>query len=175
MNRDLSHATFKILELGLEILAMARAAISTWLVVYYISGGNTIYTAFSVGVVEGALLLSLVMIKRSPVAPITAIIAIGFSAIMQYMELRVLDGTITPTEREMMRYAVAFSPIVLLTLAYVRRLFEDVDIPAALSKHMGNSLALPEREHVAELPAHNAQSVPARMKAGMNGDISDPN
>ena len=154
------HQTLQILELGLELLAMARAAISTWLVVSFITGGNLLYTAFSVGVVEGALLISLILLRQSAIAPITAIIAIGFSAVMQYEELRVLDGTITTDERAIMRYSVAFAPIVLLVLAYVKRLVEDVDMAEVVGR-VTAAIApahYPEREELEE--AHAATPLP---------------
>ncbi len=155
------HQTLQILELGLELLAMARAAISTWLVVSYITGGNSLYTVFTVSVVEGALLISLILLRQSAIAPITALIAIAFSAVMQYEELRVLDGTITGDEREIMRYAVAFSPIVLLLLAYVKRLFEDVDVTELVGKVTQTITPhrYPEREELPE--AEVAPPLPA--------------
>jgi hypothetical protein len=48
---------------------------------------------------------------------------------MQYFELRVLDGSISPAEKDILRYAVAFAPIVILALSYIRRLVVGEDSP----------------------------------------------
>lgn len=130
MNRN----TLRIIEMGIELAALGRAALSTWLVVGYITGGNMPYTAFTVFVIEGVFLVSLLLLRQSSIAPITAIAALVFTAVTQVMELQVLDGTITVEEREIMRYVIALAPVTILALAYIQRLFEDVDMAEVVGK-----------------------------------------
>ena len=118
MNR---HQTLSILEWAITLMVIARAGISTWLVVLEVTH-NTVYTAFTVAVIELVLLLSFLLMKTSPIAPITAILAIGFSAVTQVMELRVIEGTMSKQERDVLTYVIALAPIAVLLLEYVRRL-----------------------------------------------------
>jgi len=113
--------TLAILSVFVEIAAIGRSAIATFLVVQAVTNDLT-FSIFTVAVIEGVFLTSLFLMHSEAVAPIAALMALGFSALMQYFELRVLDGSITPTEKDMLRIAIAFAPIVILALAYVRRL-----------------------------------------------------
>jgi len=113
--------TLAILSVFVEIAAIGRSAIATFLVVQAVTNDLT-FSIFTVAVIEGVFLTSLFLMHAEAVAPIAALMALGFSALMQYFELRVLDGSITPTEKDMLRIAIAFAPIVILALAYVRRL-----------------------------------------------------
>lgn len=113
--------TLAILSVFVEIAAIGRSAIATFLVVQAVTNDVT-FSLFTVAVIEGVFLTSLFLMHQEAVAPIAALMALGFSALMQYFELRVLDGSITPNEKDMLRFAVAFAPIVILALSYVRRL-----------------------------------------------------
>lgn len=115
--------TLSILWVLVEIAALARSAIATFLVVQAVTG-DFLFSVFTVAVIEGVFLASLFLMKQDAVAPISAILALAFSAVMQYFELRVLDGSITPQEKDILRYAVAFAPIVILALSYIKRLVE---------------------------------------------------
>lgn len=114
-------ATLTVLSVFVEIAAIGRSAIATFLVVQAVTS-DLMFSIFTVAVIEGVFLTSLFLMRQEAVAPIAALLALGFSALMQYFELRVLDGSISPTERDILRYAVAFAPIVILALSYVRRL-----------------------------------------------------
>ena len=118
MNRN---QTFSILEWAITLMVIARAGLSTWLVVLEVTH-NVVYTAFTVAVIELVLLLSFLLMKTSPIAPITAILAIAFSAVTQVMELRVIEGTMSKQERDVLTYVIALAPIAVLLLEYVRRL-----------------------------------------------------
>lgn len=113
--------TLAILSVFVEIAAIGRSAIATFLVVQAVTNDIT-FSIFTVAVIEGVFLTSLFLMHQEAVAPIAALMALGFSAMMQYFELRVLDGSISASERDMLRIAVAFAPIVILALSYVRRL-----------------------------------------------------
>lgn len=123
-------ATLSILSVFVEIAALGRAAISTYLVVYAVTE-NFWFTLFTVFVIEGVFLTSLFLMQKESVAPISALMALGFSGMMQFFELRVLDGSITASERDMLRYAIAFAPIVILLLSYIKRLVEGNENPLA--------------------------------------------
>ncbi|HZQ09748.1 MAG TPA: hypothetical protein VFD70_24440 [Anaerolineae bacterium] len=118
--------TLAILSVFVEIAAIGRAAIATFLVVQAVTN-DLMFSIFTVAVIEGVFLTSLFLMHQEAVAPIAALLALGFSALMQYFELRVLDGSISPSERDMLRYAVAFAPVVILALSYVRRLVLQAD------------------------------------------------
>jgi len=111
-----------------EVAALARSAIATFLVVQVVTN-DFLFSLFTVAVIEGVFLTSLFLMKQEAVAPISAILALAFSAVMQYFELRVLDGSITPQEKDILRYVVAFAPIVILGLSYIRRLVVGDDSP----------------------------------------------
>lgn len=120
--------TLSILWVLVEIAALARSAIATFLVVQVVTN-DFVFSLFTVCVIEGVFLTSLFMMKQEAIAPISAILALAFSATMQYFELRVLDGSISPAEKDILRYAVAFAPIVILALSYIRRLVVGDDSP----------------------------------------------
>jgi hypothetical protein len=67
-------------------------------------------------------------------APISALLALGFSAAMQFFELRVLDHSITPQEKDLLRYAIAFAPVVILALSYIKRLVTGESSPFDFSQ-----------------------------------------
>lgn len=118
--------TLTVLSVLVEIAALARSAIATFLVVQAVTG-DFVFSLFTVVVIEGVFLTSLFLMHQEAVAPIAALMALAFSAMMQFFELRVLDGSITATERDLLRYAIAFAPIVILALSYVRRLVLESD------------------------------------------------
>lgn len=118
--------TLAVLSVFVEIAAIARSAIATFLVVQAVTN-DLVFSIFTVAVIEGVFLTSLFLMHQEAVAPISALMALGFSAMMQYFELRVLDGSISASERDMLRYAVAFAPVVILALSYVRRLVLPAD------------------------------------------------
>lgn len=118
--------TLTILSVFVEIAAIGRSAIATFLVVQAVTN-DLAFSLFTVAVIEGVFLTSLFLMHQEAVAPIAALMALGFSAMMQFFELRVLDGSITDSERDILRYAIAFAPIVILALSYVRRLVLQKD------------------------------------------------
>lgn len=120
--------TLSILWVLVEVAALARSAIATFLVVQVVTN-DFVFSLFTVCVIEGVFLTSLFMMRQEAIAPISAILALAFSATMQYFELRVLDGSISPAEKDILRYAVAFAPIVILALSYIRRLVVGEDSP----------------------------------------------
>lgn len=114
-------ATLPILSILVEIAALGRSAIATFLVVQAVTN-DFLFSAFTVAVIEGVFLTSLFLMHQEATAPIAALLALGFSALMQFFELRVLDGSLTVGEKDILRYAVAFAPVVILALSYIKRL-----------------------------------------------------
>jgi hypothetical protein len=120
--------TLSILWWLVEIAAVIRSAIATFLVVESITH-DFVFTIFTVATIEGLFLSSLFLVRAESVAPISALLALVFAGAMQYFELRVLDGSITPQEKDILRYAVAFAPVVILILSYLRHLVAGAENP----------------------------------------------
>lgn len=131
--------TLSVLSVLVELAALARAAIATFLVVQAVTN-DFIFSIFTVAVIEGVFLTSLFLMKYEAVAPISALLALGFSATMQFFELRVLDHSITASEKDILRYAIAFAPIVILALSYVRRLVLTDGEGVPLGEMVSNAL-----------------------------------
>jgi len=89
-----------------------------------VTNGDQSFSIFTVAVVELALVLSMLSIGFDPVSPLTAIIALVFSAVMQYLEVVTLTGQLSPQEKQTLVLALAFAPTVLLALGILRRLSE---------------------------------------------------
>jgi hypothetical protein len=80
-------------------------------------------------VIEGLFLCALFLMRQEAVAPIAALLALVFSGVAQYYELRLVAGTLTESEREILNYVIAFAPTVVLALAYIRNLVGGEDSP----------------------------------------------
>ncbi len=119
--------TLRLVWALVEVAAAVRAGIATWIVTDSVMG-SPIFTLFTVGVIEGVFIASLFLIGTEAVAPIAALLALAFSGAMQWLELRVTDGSISEIERGVLRFAIAFAPIVILGLAYLRRLMPEDQI-----------------------------------------------
>jgi hypothetical protein len=113
--------TLSILWILVELFALARAAIATYTLVYAVTGSQ-LYTIFTLLVIEGLFLCALFLMRVEAVAPIAALLALAFSSVAQYYELRLMAGTLTEGEREILNYVIAFAPSVVLALAYIRHL-----------------------------------------------------
>lgn len=105
----------------IEVSAAIRCGIATFTVCFAVTH-DFLYSIFTTIVVEGVFLASLFLIGIEVVAPVAALLALAFSGAMQYLELRVLDGSLTVDEKEVLRIVIAFAPLVILGVAYVRRL-----------------------------------------------------
>lgn len=114
--------TVNLLSSLLEIFATARSALATYAISMAVTGGDQTFSIFTTAVVEGALVLSLLAIGIDPVSPLTAIAALVFSAVMQYVEVQTLQGGIDPETKRVLTLSLAFAPSVLLALAILRRL-----------------------------------------------------
>lgn len=113
--------TLSILWVFVELVALVRAGIATYRLVFTVTG-DQVYTIFTLGVIEGVFLASLFLMRVEAVAPISALLALVFSAVAQYYELRLMAGVLTPSEQEVLTYIISFAPVVVLGLAYVRHL-----------------------------------------------------
>lgn len=113
--------TLSILWVLVELFALVRAGIATYTLVLAVTG-NQLYTVFTLLVIEGLFLSSLFLMRVEAVAPISALLALAFSSVAQYYELRLLSGALTESEREILNYIIAFAPSVVLALAYIRHL-----------------------------------------------------
>jgi hypothetical protein len=114
--------TFSVVWWLVEIAGIVRSALATFAVVNAITNGDFIYSVFTVLTVEGLFIASLFLMRVESVAPISALLALAFAGVMQLYELKLLDGSISVAEKDILRYAVAFSPIVILLLGYLRHL-----------------------------------------------------
>lgn len=133
MEREKSMSlTLELLLYVVEVAAAIRCAFATYTVVFEVTRDQT-YAIFTVLVVEGLFLASLFMIGRQAIAPISALIALAFSGAMQYLELLVVDGALTDSDRVLLRAVIAFAPIVILALAYLRRLAGNTSVESVRS------------------------------------------
>lgn len=114
--------TVVLLSSVLEIAATARSVLATYAVAMVVFNGDQTLSIFTVAVIEGALVLSMLGIGLDPVSPITAIIALAFSAVMQYVEVATLTGQLTAEEKNWLVLSLSFAPTVLLALGILRRL-----------------------------------------------------
>lgn len=124
--RKVAGATIQIVWLLVEVLAIVRSSISTYNVTMSISGGDTLYSYFTVAVVELSLFALLMLAGSEPVAPIAALVLIAFSGVLQFAEIGILTNTLDNQSRELLRYAIAFSPTCLLLVGLLKRLTSDV-------------------------------------------------
>jgi hypothetical protein len=120
--------TLSILWVLVELFALVRAGIATYTLVYEVTGSQ-LYTIFTLLVIEGLFLCALFLMRVEAVAPIAALLALVFSGVAQYYELRLVAGTLTESEREILNYVIAFAPTVVLALAYIRNLVGGEDSP----------------------------------------------
>lgn len=116
------NATVQLVWLIVEVAAIVRSSIATFNVVNSISNGDTLFSVFTVGVVELALFGMLVMAGSEPIAPVAALVLIAFSGVMQYAELLLLTGSMDQQSKTMLLYAASFAPSVLLLFGLVKRL-----------------------------------------------------
>lgn len=151
----MKHQTLKLLWVLIEIAASARAAVATYAVVMNVSGGDMVFSVFTVAVVEVAFLVSLFSIGLEASAPIAAFLALAFSAGMQYLEVVTLSGALSENDKFVLRSVVAFAPIVILGLAYVRRVVTETDVRGAIQT-IGSKISV-TRPPVEALPGDSGR------------------
>lgn len=125
-----NQATITLLSSLLEIFATVRSALATYAVSMAVTNGDQTFSYFTVAVVEGALVLSMLSIGLDAVSPLTAIAALVFSAVMQYVEIVTLSGQLSDEQKNLLTLALAFAPTVLLALGILRRLSEGENTSA---------------------------------------------
>jgi hypothetical protein len=133
--------TLAILWVVIEVAASVRAMLATWQVVMDVSKGDLTFSVFTVAVIELAFLVSLFSIGLDASAPIAAFLTLGFSAAMQYLEVLTLSGTLSPNEKQVLRAVIAFAPIAILFLSYIRRLVGDVDVVQVVTAALAGASA----------------------------------
>lgn len=121
------NGTVGLLSSLLEIFATARSALATYAVCMAVTGGDQTFSLFTTAVVEGALILSMMSIGFDAVSPITAVVSLLFSAVMQYLEVITLTGVLSPDQRQTLQLVLSFAPSVLLALGILRRLSNGAD------------------------------------------------
>ncbi len=131
--KGINSATINLLSSLLEIFATVRSALATYAVSMVVTGGDQVFSVFTVAVVEGALVLSMLAIGLDPVSPLTAIAALIFSAVMQFIEISLLQGALDAEQKQILLIALAFAPTVLLALGILRRLSEGGNTGALAS------------------------------------------
>lgn len=127
---QVNRATISLLSSILEIFATARSALATYAIAMSVTGGDQTFSIFTTAVVEGALVLSMMGIGFDPVSPLTAVAALVFSAVMQYVEIVTLTGQLSSDQKQTLVLALAFAPTVLLALGILRRVSEGSDVSA---------------------------------------------
>jgi hypothetical protein len=121
------NGTVNLLSSLLEIFATARSALATYAVCMAVTNGDQTFSVFTTAVVEGALILSMMSIGFDAVSPITAIVSLIFSAVMQYVEVITLTGVLSANDKQTLNLVLSFAPSVLLGLGILRRLSGGVD------------------------------------------------
>lgn len=130
-------ATVNLLSSLLEIFATVRSVLATYAVSMAVTHGDQTFSIFTVAVIEGALLLSMFSIGFEIVSPITAIMALAFSAVMQWVELSTLTGSLDADMQRNLMMALAFAPTVLLALGILRRLKSGGDVGSIFERLLG--------------------------------------
>lgn len=121
--------TVSILTSVLEIFATARSALATYAVAMVVTGGDVTFSLFTTATVELALVLSMLAIGYDVISPVTAVVALGFSLVMQWTEITLLQGAIDESGKSVLRMALAFAPSAILALGILRRLVVGQDDP----------------------------------------------
>jgi|GEM_PF-2578285 len=123
----LSAETVAVMTSVLEIFATARSALSTYNVAMSVTGNDVTFSLFTTATVELALVLSMLAIGYDVISPVTAIVALGFSLVMQWTEINLLQGAIDDNGKSVLRMALAFAPSAILALGILRRLVSGDD------------------------------------------------
>lgn len=161
--------TLKILWVLIEIAATVRAGIATWTVVMDVAHGDMVFSAFTTATVEIAFLVALLSIGSDASAPISAFVALMFSAAMQYIETLVLDGgALTPQDKNILRSVIAFAPIAILGLTFIRRVAESTDV-SQVAESIGSVLG--PRKSVTQTADADADATPKRSSATSAGRV----
>ncbi len=140
-DKNLKVETLKVIAVLIELAASIRAMLATFAVTMNVSGNDLAFSVFTCAVIELAFLVAMFSIGTDASAPIAALLALAFSAAMQYLEVVALAGQMTADEKLILRAVIAFAPIVVLFLAYLRRLVEQSDgvegLVSAISEAFG--------------------------------------
>jgi hypothetical protein len=123
----MSAETVAVMTSVLEIFATARSALSTYNVAMSVTGNDVTFSLFTTATVELALVLSMLAIGYDVISPVTAIVALGFSLVMQWTEINLLQGAIDDNGKSVLRMALAFAPSAILALGILRRLVSGDD------------------------------------------------
>jgi hypothetical protein len=123
----MNEGTVSILTSLLEIFATARSALSTYAVAMAVTNGDMTFSLFTTATVELALVLSMLAIGYDVISPVTAIVALGFSLVMQWTEITLLQGAIDEHGKNLLRMSLAFAPSAVLFLGILRRLVTGND------------------------------------------------
>lgn len=153
----MKNQTIQLVWLFVEIFAILRSAVASFNVVMNVSGGDVTFAVFTTATIELALFAMLLMAGSESVAPIAALCLIVFSAILQYCEIALMQGSMDPQSKQILTYAVSFSPSVLLLFGLVKRLTDGGNIGGVLSSLRGlfehNAQGKPTKEYGFTVPA----------------------
>ncbi len=108
----------------LETVAMIRLAIATYRVAFEVTQDQT-YALFTTTVVEGVAFCALFLIGQKVIAAPAALIALAFSGVMQYLELRAVNHALTTEQTEQLYFAIAFAPLIIIGVGFLGRLSDD--------------------------------------------------
>jgi hypothetical protein len=108
----------------LETVAMIRLAIATYRVAFEVTQDQT-YALFTTTVVEGVAFCALFLIGQKVIAAPAALIALAFSGVMQYLELKAITHTLTADQTEQLYFAIAFAPLIIIGVGFLGRLADD--------------------------------------------------
>lgn len=144
-NQSLTAQTLKVVSVLIELAASVRAMLATFAVTMNVSNNDLVFSAFTCAVIELAFLVAMFSIGTDASAPIAALIALLFSAAMQYLEVLALAGAMSANEKFILRAVIAFAPIIVLFLAYIRRLVQQSDGIAGLVSAIADALNLGDK------------------------------
>ena len=108
----------------LETIAMIRLALATYRVAFEVTQDQT-YALFTTTVVEGVAFCALFLIGQKVIAAPAALLALAFSGVMQYLELRAINHALTPDQLEQLYFAIAFAPLIIIGVGFLGRLADD--------------------------------------------------
>ncbi len=133
----MKNQTLSLIWLLVETFCIVRSAVASFNVVMNLTGNDTIFSVFTVAVIELSLFAMLLMSGSEAVAPIATIVLIAFSGVLQFAELLLITGAMDAQTREVLRFAVSFAPTVLLLIALIKRLTESKNQPGLLDSFRG--------------------------------------
>ncbi len=90
----MKNQTLSLIWLLVETFCIIRSAVASFNVVMNLTNGDTIFSLFTVAVIELSLFAMLLMSGSEAVAPIAALVLIAFSGVLQLAKLLLITGAL---------------------------------------------------------------------------------